>query len=123
MHELSVTENVLAIAQRHAAQAGAKRVTAVYLVIGQLSSIIDDSVQFYWDIISADSLCASAKLHFERIPARLECQDCGEQYTLARELTNCPTCQSFSVKVLSGQEFYVSAIDIEGVNGTQINTD
>jgi hydrogenase nickel incorporation protein HypA/HybF len=123
MHELAVTENVLAIAQRHAKQVEAKRVTAVYLVIGQLSSIIDDSVQFYWDIISENSLCTGAKLHFERIPARLECQDCGEQYTLARELTNCPNCTSFSVKVLSGQEFYVSAIDIEGVNETQINKD
>jgi hydrogenase nickel incorporation protein HypA/HybF len=113
MHELVVTENVLTIAQRHAEQAQATKVTAVYLVIGQLSSIIDDSVQFYWDIISEDSLCAGAKLHFERIPARLECQACSQQYTLARELTNCPDCGSFSVKVLSGQEFYVSAIDVE----------
>jgi hydrogenase nickel incorporation protein HypA/HybF len=113
MHELAVTENVLAIAQHHAEQAKATRVTAVHLVIGQLSSIIDDSLQFYWDLISEDSLCAGAKLHFERISARLECQDCGQQYTLVRELTNCPTCAGFSVKVLSGQEFYVSAIDVE----------
>lgn len=113
MHELSVTENVLAIAQRHAQQAEATRVTAVYLVIGQLSSIIDDSVQLYWEIISENSLCAGATLHFERIPAQLECQACHHQYTLDRELTNCPNCASFSVKVLSGQEFYVSAIDVE----------
>jgi hydrogenase nickel incorporation protein HypA/HybF len=114
MHELSVTENILEIAQRHAEQANAGRVTAVYLVIGQLSSIIDDSVQLYWDIISENSLCAGAKLHFERIPAELECQECGEQYALSRELTNCPACDSFSVKVLSGQEFYVAAIDVDG---------
>lgn len=113
MHELSVTENVLEIAQRHAQQANAGRVTAVYLVIGQLSTIIDDSVQMYWDIISADSLCAGSKLHFERIPAELECQACGEQYALVRELSNCPACDSFSVKILRGQEFYVAAIDVE----------
>jgi hydrogenase nickel incorporation protein HypA/HybF len=113
MHELSVTENVLEIAQRHAQQANAGRVTAVYLVIGQLSSIIDDSVQMYWNILTEGSLCAGAKLHFERIPAELACQQCGERYTLSRELSNCPACDSFSVKILSGQEFYVAAIDVE----------
>jgi hydrogenase nickel incorporation protein HypA/HybF len=113
MHELSVTENVLEIAQRHAIQAGAGQVTAVYLVIGQLSSIVDDSVQMYWDIISENSLCAGSKLHFERIPAELECQQCGQRYTLARELSNCPLCDSFSVKILHGREFYVAAIDVD----------
>ena len=46
------------------------------------SSIVDDSVQFYWDMLSKDTLCENAKLHFERIPARLECRDCGHQFTI-----------------------------------------
>jgi hydrogenase nickel incorporation protein HypA/HybF len=75
MHELSVTESILDIATKHGQQAGATRVTDIHLVIGQLASIVDDSVQFYWDIISQDSICAAAKLHFKRIPALLECQD------------------------------------------------
>ena len=55
MHELPVTESVLEIALRHAKGAGAERITNIYLVIGQLSSIVDDSIQFYWDIVSKDS--------------------------------------------------------------------
>jgi len=46
MHELAVTENILSIASKHAQESGATRVTAINLVIGQLSSIVDDSVQF-----------------------------------------------------------------------------
>ena len=56
MHELSVTESLLEIALRHAQQAGATRVTGLHLVIGQLSSIVDDSVQFYWDFVSKDTI-------------------------------------------------------------------
>jgi hydrogenase nickel incorporation protein HypA/HybF len=48
MHEMVVTENILNIATRHALHAGAKRVTDIHITIGQLSSIVDDSVQFYW---------------------------------------------------------------------------
>ena len=38
MHELAVTESILQIATRHAREAGASRITNLYLVIGQYSS-------------------------------------------------------------------------------------
>jgi hydrogenase nickel incorporation protein HypA/HybF len=44
MHELSVSESVLKIACDHAKKAHATAVTDIYLVIGRLSSIVDDSV-------------------------------------------------------------------------------
>ena len=47
MHELAVTESVLRIALDAAEKNDAARVTDIYLTIGRLSSIVDDSVQFY----------------------------------------------------------------------------
>jgi len=113
MHELAVTENILEIANRHAQQANATRVTAINLVIGRLSSIVDVSVQFYWDMISEGTLSAGARLHFQRVPARLACQDCGHEYTLEGDLIPCPVCGSIRVRVLTGEEFYVDSIEIE----------
>jgi hydrogenase nickel incorporation protein HypA/HybF len=113
MHELAVTENILAIAQRHAQEADAARVTDLHLVIGQLASVLDDSVQFYWDIIAEGTLCAGARLHFERVPAQLVCRQCDQPYTLARELQPCPACGSANVTVISGEEFYLAAIEVE----------
>jgi hydrogenase nickel incorporation protein HypA/HybF len=112
MHELSVTENILNIACEHAVKANAKNVTDIYLVIGQLSSIIDESVQFYWDIISKGSVCENAILHFRRIAASLECLDCHHEYLLEGELTPCPSCNSANVRFLTGNEFYMESIDI-----------
>ena len=78
MHELSVTESILEISLRHANNASAKRISNLYLVIGQLASIIDDSVQFYWDIISKGTLQTERYLHFRRIPTTLTCLDCNK---------------------------------------------
>jgi Zn finger protein HypA/HybF involved in hydrogenase expression len=44
MHELAVTESIRDFAHEHAKQANAKRVTYLHLVIGKLSSVVDDSV-------------------------------------------------------------------------------
>ena len=49
MHELAITEEILRIAIEHAERAQAKRVTDINLVVGELSSVVDDSVQFYFD--------------------------------------------------------------------------
>jgi hydrogenase nickel incorporation protein HypA/HybF len=113
MHELSVTESILDIASRHALQARAWRVTSINLVIGRLSSIVDDSVQFYWDIVSQDSICAGAKLVFQRLPARMVCGECGLEYTFDGDLIPCPKCGSFFALVLSGDEFRVDSIEVE----------
>lgn len=47
MHELPFVQNLLRIALEHAEKAGAKRILALRLVIGQMSTIVDDAVQFY----------------------------------------------------------------------------
>lgn len=113
MHELSVTQNLLEITLRHAEQAQAKRVTDLYLVIGRLSSIVDDSVQFYWDIISKDTIAEGARLHFRRVPVELLCLSCNKHYILSDEDFACPSCKGEQVKILSGEEFYLDSIDVE----------
>jgi len=112
MHELSVTESILNIALEHAGKANAARVTDIYLVIGQLSSIVDDSVQFYWDMISEGSICEGAALHFERHPARIFCLVCKQENLLGSELAPCPACGSAQVQVMSGDQFYLDSIEV-----------
>lgn len=113
MHELPVTESILEIALRYAARAEAHRVTDIYIVIGQLASIVDDSVQFYWDIISADTIAAGARLHFERTPAEMLCLNCRETYNPGEGELSCPSCGSRQVQVISGEEFRMEAIEVE----------
>jgi hydrogenase nickel incorporation protein HypA/HybF len=103
----------LEISLRHANKANATQITNLYLVIGQLASIVDDSVQFYWDIISKGTIAEGAVLHFRRLPAILACLECNHQYTPGKDGFSCPNCDSDRVKVLSGEEFYMEAIDVE----------
>lgn len=117
MHELSITQRVLEIALRHANEG--YHITDLYLVIGRLSSIVDDSIQFYWNIISEGTNAEGSKLHFRRIPAVMLCRDCGQQYELGTHNLSCPRCGSSTIRLVSGDEFYLEAIDVEVNRETQ----
>ena len=113
MHELSITENILTIAVKHANKAQANQITNIYLVIGKLSSIVDDSVQFYWDLISKNTKAEGASLHFRRLPIIIKCNQCSHTYSPQGTDMVCPKCNSEKIIIVQGDEFYLEAIDID----------
>jgi hydrogenase nickel incorporation protein HypA/HybF len=113
VHELAVTESILKIALDYAEKEMAKSVTDIYLRIGQLSSIIDDSVTFYWQFVSKDTICQNATLHFDRIQARFLCKECKTEYSIENEFSPCPQCQSLNVTLIQGDDFQMESISIE----------
>lgn len=113
MHELTVTQNVLDIALRYAEANDATRISTVNLVVGQLASIVDDCVQFYWDIISKDTIAQGAMLHFERVPAQFHCDQCERCYRLDESELICPACGSSRVTLIAGDAFYIDSIEVE----------
>jgi len=113
MHELPITEGLLNLALKHANQAGAERITQLNLVIGQLASVVDDSIQFYWDIISKDTIAEGAKLEFRRVPAVLHCWNCEAEFNPNGRDYLCPQCGSARVKVVAGDDFLLESIDVD----------
>ena len=113
MHEMAVTESILKITLDHAARAKAGRVSAINIRLGQLSSLVDDSIRFYWELIAADTIAEKAELRFERIPARVLCLDCSNEFGLSRESFACPRCGSERFRVIAGDEMSVESIEVE----------
>jgi hydrogenase nickel incorporation protein HypA/HybF len=113
MHELSVTESLLKTASDYAIKNNAEKVICLNLQIGDLSGIIDDSVQFYWDIISEDTICSKAKLNIEKVPAKFICEACKTEFLMGQDLQPCPQCKSMDIKVIAGDEFLLKSIEIE----------
>lgn len=114
MHELPVTRGILSVVLQAAAQANARRITAIDLVIGDFSSIVDDSVQFYFDILSRGTPAEGATLHFRREAAIATCWDCSHQASVrAPLLSHCPACNSTRLQVSGGRAFYVHSMEVE----------
>lgn len=111
MHELSITEGILSIAL---GAAGGRHITTINLVIGDLSSFVDDSVQFYFDMLSRGTPAESAKLNFVRQPASATCHDCGHVFGVKAPLIpECPQCGSARLAITGGRELRVESIEVE----------
>jgi hydrogenase nickel incorporation protein HypA/HybF len=114
MHELAVTQSILDIASRHAHKAGAQRILAIHLVIGELTGLVDESIQFYFDFLAKDTLAQGARLCFTHVAARLRCSVCGGEYPPpASRVWACPHCDALGGKTIAGREFSVASIEIE----------
>lgn len=111
MHELAVTEGLIGVA---VGACGGRRIIAVDLVVGALSSIVDDSVQFYFDALSRGTLAEGAVLRFRRVPAAAQCLECGAAFEVTPPLPDgCPACGSARLHVGGGQEFRIESIEVD----------
>ena len=113
MHELAVTQSLLKLALEHAEKANAKRITDLHIVMGELSTMVDDSVQFYWEMIAKDTIAERATLHFRRVPAELQCMTCFEIYRPKADELVCPKCGGVGARIIAGDEFSLESIDVE----------
>lgn len=115
MHELPITEGILKIATE---AAGGRKITTIHLVVGELSSIIDDSVQFYFDLLSKGTTAEGATLDFLRLPATVTCGACGKRHEVHAPLPAlCPECGSNRLQVTGGRELRVDSIEVSDDDG------
>ncbi len=113
MHELGVTENIVNIALAKAAEVQASKILKISIVIGELSGFVPDCIDFYFESLSKDTIAERAKLDFDIIPAKFRCRNCSTIASPEGMLWTCPSCQSQSMEVIGGQEFYIKDLEVE----------
>jgi len=110
MHELSLSTAVVDTAVRHA---DGKKVKAVEVTIGALRQVVSSSLEFYFQIVSRETVCEGARLECKLVEARVRCGECETSWTLDVPIFRCPSCEDSKVEVLTGNEFFVESIDVE----------
>ena len=115
MHELSLAQSLLNQLYDLAAQNGAKRVVKVTVEIGPLSGIVQDSFEFGFTSLAAESpITCGAALVIKTPAAEYQCLDCNYimRSCLDRPL-NCSACQSKMIIPKGGNDIILLQVEMD----------
>ncbi len=113
MHELSIVESLLTVALENGERAQATKILKIYVVVGALSGVVDDSVNFYFSFLSEKTIAAGASIIFMHAPARLRCRRCNTIFSPEKLDFHCPDCKDQQVDIIGGRELYVDRLEVE----------
>jgi len=113
MHELAITKSMLDLVLEQAERAGAKEVVKINLVIGEMTGVVEECVQFYFDFLGQGTIAEGAALSFKMVPVTARCQGCDKLFEIKEFDWACPYCQSNNMEIISGKELFVESIEVE----------
>ena len=113
MHELSITEHLLAQCLEEAGQQNASAIRAVHLCIGRLRGILPECIQVYWELLAEGTIAEGARIEAEFLPVQVRCRDCGQAGKITPHRLACPHCGSLHLSLLSGKEFYIKSLEVD----------
>jgi len=108
MHELGITQEIVAIVTEHARGARVKRVV---LEIGALTAVLPDAVEFCFDLCMEGTPAEGALLQIITISGRARCRQCGNEIALDQPWGLC-SCGSSDLERLSGDELRIKEIEV-----------
>jgi hydrogenase nickel incorporation protein HypA/HybF len=111
VHELSLVEELLRIVSEHAPDRLCVR--QVHVIVGPLSGVWPDALQFAFDELAHEHGFANAALVIHQRPAECTCSACGIRYETVDVHGGCPTCGALDRTIESGDEFRIDSIEVE----------
>ena len=115
MHEYSIVEGVLDSVIPAAEKAGADKLVCVRLRVGDMTEVVQESLDFMWGICCEQRgpMVEGCRLEVEYVYPRSACLKCGREFEHDRFHLKCPECGSASTMLLSGRELEIASMDVD----------
>ena len=107
MHECSIAQSAIELAER---AAGGRRIKQITLEIGELAGVAGDALAFCFDLATEGTLAEGATLEIRRVEGLAECQLCNRRFPVRSRLVLCD-CGSSRIRLVEGEELNLKSID------------
>jgi hydrogenase nickel incorporation protein HypA/HybF len=122
MHEFSFAYQIFKVAEATAIKYGAKKITEVYLEIGELTLIVPELLKQSFKMATTGSIAEGAELKIEILPGKIRCRECDKVSTVTLteeaqltglQLFQCKYCKSKNTEIIEGKKANVKNIKIQ----------
>jgi len=112
VHELSIATGLVEITIDEATRHGATHVVGVDLVLGALTGVEPDALEFCFPVAAAGTLCDGARLRIEIEPARGWCPACAATSEVRELMSACPQCGEWPLNLEGGRDMRLRSVDV-----------
>lgn len=113
MHEMALVSSIFNVVKEKIEEHKIKRVLQVKLMVGEMTGVEDITMKSCFELFAESTPVEGAKLVIERIPIKVQCKVCGNEFETRGLIIQCPDCKSTSFKIISGKELYIDSIEVE----------
>ena len=110
MHELSIAQSVVRIANEHAR---GRRIYRVDLRVGHLRQVVPSALEFAFELVAQGTPAEGAELAIEHVPAEGVCRSCGARSVMTAFPVVCSCCGGLDLEVVAGEELDVDSLELE----------
>ncbi|HKI85623.1 MAG TPA: hydrogenase maturation nickel metallochaperone HypA [Thermoanaerobaculia bacterium] len=111
MHEYSLVQSLIELAEHQARDHGASRIDRLEVAIGELSGVETELLARAYDTFRDRTLCSGAELVIHPVAARWACPGCGRTSDRGAALL-CPDCD-LPLRLEKGEEIVLERIELE----------
>lgn len=108
MHELAITESIVAAVTEKLPNASIRRVR---VQVGRLSGIVPDALLFCFELATTGTSLQGAELDIVSSPGRGRCRDCLAEFDTDELIVVC-ACGGVDVEVLGGRELLIREVEV-----------
>ena len=113
MHELAIAEEIGAIVLARLKEHSMKKVTALKLEFGEMTSVVPEALDFAFTSVAKGTAMEGAKLSIKIIKVRAKCLNCGNIYRVKDIDYTCPKCKENLHEIIEGRDMIVKTIEME----------
>jgi len=113
MHEMGIAAEVARIAGEEAERAGAVRIVALRLRVGQWSGVEVESLRFALEVLGEGTPLAGCRVEIEAVEPTFSCRACEKTYPGSGYFEPCPHCGELGAQLVAGDELNLAEIEVE----------
>lgn len=112
MHEMSIAQSILDIVREEMERHQVKRLEAINVVVGELSTVIPSSLTFCYQVLTEGTDLAGTAMNIRVVPLTYRCIDCGREFTSEAITFECAFCGGNAPLLIAGRELTVENLEV-----------
>jgi hydrogenase nickel incorporation protein HypA/HybF len=113
MHELALSQSILALVLERARAERVRTVTRVAVEVGAAAGVDPEALRFCFDIVVEETVAHGAELVIQPAPLRVRCRSCCTEFEPSSRLAPCPACHRTGAELMGGRQLRVLSFDGE----------